>query len=100
MPIFSSTPARSTLPPVGASTWASGSQVWKGTIGTLTAKPANRARNTHHCSQPPRASIGSGWAATPAVSLAMSKESVPVWEALQRTIVSRPKNASTLPARV
>ena len=29
VPIFSSTPARSTLPAVGASTWASGSQVWK-----------------------------------------------------------------------
>jgi hypothetical protein len=30
MPIFKSTPARSTLPPVGASTWAKGSQVWTG----------------------------------------------------------------------
>ena len=60
MPILSSTPARSTLPPVGASTWASGSQVWKGTIGTFTAKPAKSARNTIICSQPPSRLIGSG----------------------------------------
>ena len=30
-----------TLPAVGASTCASGSQVWNGKIGTLTAKPMN-----------------------------------------------------------
>ena len=30
---------------VGASTWASGSQVWNGNTGTLMAKPMNRNRN-------------------------------------------------------
>ena len=30
---------------VGASTWASGSQVWNGKTGTLMAKPMNRNRN-------------------------------------------------------
>ncbi len=30
-----------TLPAVGASTWASGNQVWNGKTGTLTAKPIN-----------------------------------------------------------
>ena len=93
-------PARSTLPPVGASTWAKGSQVWKGTIGTLIAKPAKSARNTIICSQPPSAFIGSGWAARPAVRASMSNVTVPVCEAFQSTIVSRPRKASTLPASV
>src|SRR5207302_9817819 len=33
--------ARITEPTVGASVWASGSQVWNGNIGTLMAKPMN-----------------------------------------------------------
>ena len=32
-------------PAVGASTWASGSQVWKGHIGTLIAKARPKAMN-------------------------------------------------------
>ena len=48
MPIFSSTPARITEPAVGASTWASGSQVWNGNIGTLIAKASAKARNSQH----------------------------------------------------
>src|SRR5271154_6073904 len=40
VPIFSRTPARMIEPAVGASTCASGSQVWNGNIGTLMAKPA------------------------------------------------------------
>ena len=39
-------PARMTEIGVGACTWASGSQVWKGKIGTLMAKPMNRNQNT------------------------------------------------------
>ena len=50
MPIFSSTPARMTEPAVGASTWASGSQVWNGNIGTLIANPRKNASQTHSCS--------------------------------------------------
>jgi hypothetical protein len=38
VPIFSMTPARITEPAVGASTWASGSHVCSGAIGTLIAK--------------------------------------------------------------
>src|SRR5258708_31516759 len=49
VPIFSSTLARITDPAVGASTCASGSQVWKGHIGTFTAKPRKKAQKTHHC---------------------------------------------------
>ena len=45
MPIFSSTPARMTEPAVGASTWASGSQVWNGKSGTLIANASAKARN-------------------------------------------------------
>ncbi len=44
-------PARSTLPAVGACTWASGSQVCSGNSGTLMAKPANRARKIQSCIQ-------------------------------------------------
>ena len=45
MPILSITPARITEPAVGASTCASGSQVWNGNIGTLMAKASAKARN-------------------------------------------------------
>ena len=38
MPNFSITPARITLPTVGACTWAAGSQVCTGKDGILTAK--------------------------------------------------------------
>ena len=38
-----------TEPAVGASTWASGSQVWTGHIGTLTAKEAKKASHSQHC---------------------------------------------------
>ena len=41
MPSFRSTAARITEPTVGAWVWASGSQVWKGKIGTLMPKPMN-----------------------------------------------------------
>lgn len=37
IPNFNNTPAKSTEPTVGASTCASGSQIWAGNIGTLTA---------------------------------------------------------------
>ena len=51
VPIFSSTLARMTEPAVGASTCASGSQVWNGNMGTLMAKPRKKAQKTH-CSKP------------------------------------------------
>src|SRR6187402_2473254 len=46
-PILSNTPARMTEPAVGAWTCASGSQVWNGHIGILTANEAKKARNSH-----------------------------------------------------
>src|SRR6516165_3067742 len=52
VPIFSRTPARITEPAVGASTCASGSQVWNGNIGTLIAKPRKNAKNTHIAAAP------------------------------------------------
>ncbi len=42
--------ASTTEPPVGASTWASGSQVCTGHIGTLTAKANRKPKNSHSCS--------------------------------------------------
>src|SRR5260370_736830 len=39
-------PARIMLIGVGASTWASGSQVWNGNTGTLMAKPMKRNQRT------------------------------------------------------
>ena len=47
--------ASTTEPPVGASTCASGSQVWTGHIGTLTAKAKKKAKKSSVC-----ASSGSG----------------------------------------
>src|SRR4030095_12461965 len=44
-PSFSMIAARITEPAVGASTWASGSHVWNGNIGTLIAKARKNARN-------------------------------------------------------
>src|SRR5215467_10526947 len=52
VPIFSNTPARITEPAVGASTWASGSQVWNGNMGTLIAKPRKNAKNSHIAAAP------------------------------------------------
>src|SRR6266704_1451462 len=49
VPIFSNTAARITEPAVGASTCASGSQVWNGNMGTLMANPTKNARNTQYC---------------------------------------------------
>src|SRR5580693_6653837 len=48
-PIFKRTPARITEPAVGASTWASGSQVCTGHIGIFTAKEAKKASQSHFC---------------------------------------------------
>ena len=44
-PILSKTAASNTLPAVGASTCASGSQVWNGTAGIFTMNPNSIARN-------------------------------------------------------
>src|ERR1700732_1484119 len=46
VPTSSRTPARITEPAVGASTCASGSQVWNGNIGTLMANAKKKARNS------------------------------------------------------
>src|SRR3546814_6593716 len=48
-PIFSSTPARIIDPAVGAWTCASGSQVWTGHIGILTAMLAKKASHSQVC---------------------------------------------------
>src|SRR6516164_6385631 len=52
VPIFSRTPARITEPAVGASTCASGSQVWNGNIGTLIANPMKNAKNSQTAAGP------------------------------------------------
>src|SRR5271157_4472877 len=52
VPIFSRTPARITEPAVGASTCASGSQVWNGNIGTLIANPRKNAKNSQIAAGP------------------------------------------------
>ena len=52
VPSFSRMAARSTEPTVGAAVWASGNHVWKGNIGTLTAKPRKSAANTQKAKVP------------------------------------------------
>ena len=49
VPILRSTPARITEPAVGASTWASGSHVCSGTIGTLIANDRPNADSSTIC---------------------------------------------------
>ena len=46
MPSFSITAASTTEPAVGAWVWASGSQVWSGKIGTLTANAIANPKNS------------------------------------------------------
>ena len=48
-PNLSRIAARMTDPAVGASTWASGSQVWTGHIGNLTANEAKKASHSQVC---------------------------------------------------
>ena len=54
MPIFRSTPARMTETGVGASTCASGNQVWNGNIGILMANPMKRPTKTIFANAKPR----------------------------------------------
>ncbi len=49
MPIFSSTPASSTEPTVGASVCASGSQVCSGHSGDFTPNPTSMSANASTC---------------------------------------------------
>ena len=56
-----------TEPAVGASTWASGSQVWTGHIGIFTAKEAKKASHSQVCMRPgTRASSSAGMSVVPA----------------------------------
>ena len=51
-PSFSRIAASNTDPTVGAAVWASGSQVWSGHIGTLTANPRKRAAKMNQATLP------------------------------------------------
>src|SRR5262249_59654622 len=57
-------PARMTDPAVGASTCASGSQVWTGHIGSFTANEAKNANQAHVCSE-----RGNSWCSSVAMSV-------------------------------
>ena len=79
-PSFRRMAASSTEPTVGAAVWASGSQVWSGHIGTLTANPRNRAPNTRKAKVPVKApaaprSASSGIENVPARSRSARKPS-------------------------
>ena len=49
-PNFKRIPASKTEPIVGASTWASGSQMWKGNNGILDAKDKKKVNQSQYCS--------------------------------------------------
>ena len=94
MPILRSTPARITDPAVGASVCASGSQVCSGNSGTLTAKAAKNARNSHLAvpsSSPPGAH---------AVSVRRSKVRWPVADWCRNPSARRPTSRNAEPAIV
>ena len=61
VPILSSTAARITEPAVGASTWASGSQVWNGKIGTLIANARKKAPNSQNATVPSSPTLPIRW---------------------------------------
>ncbi len=67
MPIFRRTPARMTEIGVGASTCASGNQVWNGNIGILMANPMKRPMKATFAKSKPR--IGETFAKTPGLAL-------------------------------
>ena len=81
-------PARMTEPAVGASTWASGSQVWTGHIGIFTAKDAKKASHSHHCRSAEK-TFGP-------VSMSVGMSEVPATE----TIVNMASSIRTEPSRV
>ena len=67
-------------PAVGASTWASGSQVWNGNIGTLMANPARSSKKIKTCGlvhDPTSCHRGQGSVASPRVSSGI--ENVRTW---------------------
>ena len=88
VPIFSSTPASSTEPTVGAAVCASGSQLCSGHIGVLTASPRPIARNAMTWVRWPIP------APSRAASATMSK--VPAVSPMR----SRPSSMTTEPSRV
>ena len=89
MPIFSRMAASRTLPTVGASVWASGSQVWNGHIGTLMAKPMPMARKTRFWM--PDGRFGPD---------AWSRRTSKVWGLDRKYRARKPSSMKTLPNRV
>ncbi len=57
MPNFSSTPASSTEPAVGASTWASGSHVWSGKQRDLDGEGEGERREQPDLGGPPQIEV-------------------------------------------
>src|SRR5689334_11197940 len=62
-PIFSVIAARTTEPPVGASTWASGSQVCTGHIGTFTENARKNATKSRTCADSDSGTSYQSWIA-------------------------------------
>lgn len=88
VPIFSSTPASSTEPTVGAAVWASGSQLCSGHIGVFTASPIPIAKTAMTCTDvviPRPLSVASA-----------TMSNVPVFS----PISSRPSSMTTEPSSV
>src|SRR6266568_1841761 len=56
-PVFDIAPASIAVTGAGASLYASGSQLWNGINGTLTAKAAASARNSQICTLLPMAQL-------------------------------------------
>src|SRR5215471_14659372 len=72
-PIFKRMAARMTEPAVGASTWASGSQVWTGHIGNFTANDARNANHAHFCRP-----IGNPWRSKAAISVVPASQYIAI----------------------
>jgi hypothetical protein len=105
-----STAANATVPAVGASLWASGSQPWKGTRGTLIAKASAKAAKSqswlrHHSAPSPEApprgiSVSSRPSPSPPGSVTRSKLGTPPCSRFSWWTTRRATNMRTEPSRV
>ena len=95
-------PVSSMVTGEGASAYAAGSQVWKGTIGTLTAKPASTPMASHGMTAP-RCAVTICVSAPDAAMAARSPKSIEpgvYFVPVERKIARNEISSATEPAMV
>src|SRR6187397_2635639 len=95
VPSFSSTPAKSTLPAVGASTCASGNHVCSGNTGTFTMKPTLIAKKSATC-----VPCSSGCSVSQCASAGIDVGTPTPCDEACSTSATSPRSVTTLPQNV